>query len=44
MVDKIQAAHNWLIHDLVALNDWKEMCGGDNVEILDRLKVNLRYA
>lgn len=44
MVDKIQAAHNWLIHDLVALNDWKEMCGGDNGEILDRLKVNLRYA
>lgn len=44
MVDKIQAAHNWLIHDFVALNDWKEMCGGDNGEILDRLKVNLRYA
>ena len=44
LVDKIQAAHNWLIHDLVALNDWKEMCGGDNGEILDRLKVNLRYA
>ena len=43
-MDKKQAAHNWLLHDLIALKDWRESDGGDNSEILGRLKLNLKYA